>query len=194
MSLLKNRSAAPLHGHYPSISRKGPMKNFILDTNVLLHDPQSMFKFQDNNIIVPITVIEEIDRFKKDMNETGRNARMVSRILDSMREKGSLASGITLPGGGSLRIEMFTEKYFKNLPVDLRVDNGDNRIIAVAQDVRDRFPDAITIFVTKDSNLRIKADAIGLLAEDYESDKVDIQDLYSGTRSIEVPPDAIDPL
>ena len=168
------------------------MKNFILDTNVLLHDPQSLFKFQDNNIIIPITVIEEVDRFKKDMNETGRNARMVSRILDSMREKGSLAAGVSMPGGGSLRIEMFAEKYFKNLPVDLRVDNGDNRIIAVAQDVRDRFPDMVTIFVTKDSNLRIKADAIGLIAEDYESDKVDIQDLYSGTRSIEVPSDAVD--
>lgn len=168
------------------------MKNFILDTNVLLHDPQSLFKFQDNNIIIPITVIEEVDRFKKDMNETGRNARMVSRILDSMREKGSLAAGVTMPGGGTLRIEMFAEKYFKNLPVDLRVDNGDNRIIAVAQDVRDRFPDMVTIFVTKDSNLRIKADAIGLIAEDYESDKVDIQDLYSGTRTIEVPPDSVD--
>ena len=168
------------------------MKNFILDTNVLLHDPQSLFKFHDNNIIIPITVIEEFDRFKKDMNETGRNARMVSRILDSMREKGSLTTGVNLPGGGTLRVEMFSEKYFKNLPFDLRVDNGDNRIIAVAQDVRDRFPDSETIFVTKDSNLRIKADAIGLIAEDYESDKVDIQDLYSGTRSIEVPPDAVD--
>ena len=168
------------------------MKNFILDTNVLLHDPQSLFKFQDNNIIIPITVIEEVDRFKKDMNETGRNARMVSRILDSMREKGSLAAGVTMPGGGTLRVEMFAEKHFKNLPVDLRVDNGDNRIIAVAQDVHERFPDMVTIFVTKDSNLRIKADAIGLIAEDYESDKVDIQDLYSGTRSIEVPPDAVD--
>lgn len=168
------------------------MKNFILDTNVLLHDPQSLFKFQDNNIIIPITVIEEVDRFKKDMNETGRNARMVSRILDSLREKGSLASGVTMPGGGTLRVELFAEKYFKNLPVDLRVDNGDNRIIAVAQDVHDRTPDAVTIFVTKDSNLRIKADAIGLVAEDYESDKVDIQDLYSGTKSIEVAPDAVD--
>ncbi len=168
------------------------MKNFILDTNVLLHDPQSLFKFEDNDIIIPITVIEEVDRFKKDMNETGRNARMVSRILDSMREKGSLAAGVTMPGGGTLRVEMFAEKYFKNLPVDLRVDNGDNRIIAVAQDIRDRFPDTVTIFVTKDSNLRIKADAIGLIAEDYESDKVDIQDLYSGTRTIEVTPEAVD--
>lgn len=168
------------------------MKNFILDTNVLLHDPQSLFKFQDNTIIIPITVIEEVDRFKKDMNETGRNARMVSRILDSLREKGSLAAGVSMPEGGTLRVEMFSELHFKNLPVDLRVDNGDNRIIAVAQDVRDRDPETTTIFVTKDSNLRIKADAIGLIAEDYESDKVDIQDLYSGTRTVEVAPDAVD--
>jgi PhoH-like ATPase len=176
---------------YPSTERS-PVKNFILDTNVLLHDPQAMFKFQDNNIIIPITVIEEVDRFKKDMNETGRNARMISRILDTMREKGSLAVGISLPGQGSLRVELFSETYLRRLPVDLRVDSGDNRILAVALDMRDRFPDMPLIFVTKDTNLRIKADAIGLAAEDYESDKIDIQDLYSGTRSIDVPADAVD--
>lgn len=168
------------------------MKNFILDTNVLLHDPQALFKFHENNIIIPITVIEEVDRFKKDMNDTGRNARQVSRILDSMREKGSLSAGVPLPGRGSLRVEMFSEKHLKHLPVDLRVDSGDNRILAVAQDVRDREPDIPLIFVTKDSNLRIKADVIGLNAEDYESDKIDIQDLYSGTRAIEMAAEAVD--
>lgn len=168
------------------------MKNFILDTNVLLHDPQALFKFQENNIIIPITVIEEIDRFKKDMNETGRNARQVSRILDTMREKGSLAVGIALPGGGTLRVELFTEKFYKHLPVDLRVDSGDNRILGVALDMRDRHPDIPLVFVTKDTNLRIKADTIGLIAEDYESDKIDIQDLYSGTRNIEMAAEAID--
>src|SRR5512137_1916688 len=101
------------------------MKNFILDTNVLLHDPQALFKFQDNDIIVPITVIEEVDRFKKDSNETGRNARQISRILDTMREKGSLAEGIVLPGGGTLRVEMFSEKYYLDLPVELRGQSGD---------------------------------------------------------------------
>jgi len=168
------------------------VKNFILDTNVLLHDPQSLFRFQDNNIIIPITVIEEVDRFKKDMNETGRNARQISRILDTMREKGSLSSGVTLPGQGTLRVELFSEVYLKRLPVDLRVDSGDNRILAVALDMRDRFPDTQLIFVTKDTNLRIKADTIGLTAEDYESDKIDIQELYSGTRSVEMPPDTVD--
>ena len=102
-----------------------------------------------------MTVIEEVDRFKKDMNETGRNARMVSRILDAMREKGSLASGVSMPGGGTLRVELCVEKYFKTLPADLWVDSGDNRIMAVALHVRDLFPDMQAIFVTKDSNLRI---------------------------------------
>ncbi len=168
------------------------MKNFILDTNVLLHDPQSLFKFQENNIIIPITVIEEIDRFKKDMNETGRNARQISRILDTMREKGSLAQGITLPGGGLLRVIMYHEKSLKYLPVDLRIDSGDNRILSVAMEIRDLSPETQLIFVTKDTNLRIKADAIGLMAEDYESDKVDIQDLYSGTRTVEVTAEDVD--
>lgn len=168
------------------------MKNFILDTNVLLHDPQALFKFQDNTIIIPITVVEEIDRFKKDMNETGRNARMVSRILDTMREKGSLAKGVSLPGGGFLRVEVFAETQLKKLPVDLRADSGDNRILAVALDTQARFPDVQPVFVTKDTNLRIKADTIGLVAEDYESDKIDIQELYSGTRSIEVASEEVD--
>ena len=168
------------------------MKNFILDTNVLLHDPQALFKFQDNSIFIPITVIEEVDRFKKDMNETGRNARQISRVLDTMREKGSLATGISLPGGGMLRVVLFTDKGLKHLPVELREDSGDNRILAVALDIRDRYPETPAIFVTKDTNLRIKADAIGLAAEDYESDKVDIQELYSGTRTIEMPAEAID--
>lgn len=168
------------------------MKNFILDTNVLLHDPQALFKFQENNIIIPITVIEEVDRFKKDSNETGRNARQISRILDAMREKGSLSAGIVLPEGGTLRVEMFSEKYFLDLPVELRGQSGDNRILGMALSLRDRLPDHQLIFVTKDTNLRIKADAIGVMAEDYESDKVDIQDLYSGTRGIEMSAEAID--
>ncbi|ACD96031.1 PhoH family protein [Trichlorobacter lovleyi] len=168
------------------------MKFFILDTNVLLHDPQALFKFEDNTIIIPITVIEEIDRFKKDMNETGRNARSISRVLDMLREKGSLSSGVSLPGGGLLRVELCEEQALNRMPKDLRDDKGDNRILAVAQVTHERFPDETVIFVTKDTNLRIKADAIGLVAEDYESDKVDIQELYAGARTIDMGSDSID--
>jgi PhoH-like ATPase len=168
------------------------MKQFILDTNVLLHDPQALFKFQDNAIIIPITVIEEIDKFKKDMNETGRNARTISRILDALREKGSRSEGVALAGGGTLRVDLCEDLALSEMPYELRSDKNDNRILAVAVATKRRFPDSIVIFVSKDTNLRIKADAIGVNAEDFESDKVDIQELYAGARTIEVKADAID--
>ena len=155
------------------------IKNYVLDTNVLLYDPQAVFKFQDNCLIIPITVIEEIDRFKKDMTETGRNARQVSRILDDFRKSGSLADGIVTENGGCLRVEMYDDTYMKTLPHELREEQGDNRILAIAIKLKASEP-APVIFVTKDTNLRIKADAIGLKAEDYESDKVEIQELYTG--------------
>lgn len=168
------------------------MKSFVLDTNVLLYDPQAIFKFEDNNIVIPITVIEEIDRFKKDMNETGRNARQISRFLDDLRKKGSLSTGIALETGGTLRVEIYEEKVMKRLPPELREERGDNRILAVALDVKEKVPANPVIFVTKDTNLRIKADALGLVAEDYESDKVDIEELYSGFTEQETEPGVID--
>jgi PhoH-like ATPase len=168
------------------------MKHFILDTNVLLYDPHAVFKFEENEIIIPITVIEEIDRFKKDMNETGRNARQISRILDDFRKKGSLAAGIDLESGGTLRVELYNTELSKLLPPELSEQRGDNRILAVAVDIRNRNGRAPVILVTKDTNLRIKADAVGLKAEDYESDKVQIEELYSGIFELDVTPDLID--
>ncbi len=168
------------------------IKNFVLDTNVLLYDPQAIFKFVDNNIIIPITVIEEVDRFKKDMNETGRNARQVSRYLDDMRKRGSLSSGITLETGGMLRVEMYEEKIMKRLPPELREERGDNRILAVAVKIMEENGGSPVVFVTKDTNLRIKADAIGLKAEDYESDKVDIEELYPGFTEFDVSAEIVD--
>jgi len=162
------------------------MKTFVLDTNVLLYDPYALYRFQENTIVVPITVIEEIDKFKKDMNETGRNARQVSRLLDDLRSSGSLSKGVVLPSGGTLIVEIYEEKAVAKLPPELRVDKGDNRILAVAMDIKGREEKCPVILVSKDTNLRIKADAIGLCAEDYESDKVDIEDLYSGMAEITV--------
>ena len=168
------------------------MKNFVLDTNVLLYDPQALFRFEENNLIIPITVIEEIDRFKKDMNETGRNARQVSRYLDALRKKGSLSSGVRLETGGTLRVVIYEQKVMKRLPPELREDRGDNRILAVAFDVKETESQIPLMFVTKDTNLRIKADAIGLVAEDYESDKVDIEELYQGYLEMSVDAELID--
>src|SRR5688572_6738186 len=79
-------------------------KNFVLDTNVLLHDPRAIFSFTDNHVIIPIYVLEEIDTFKKELSELGRNAREVARVLDGFREKGSLSQGVSLNGGGKLLV------------------------------------------------------------------------------------------
>jgi PhoH-like ATPase len=166
-------------------------KTYILDTNVLLHDPQALFRFEDNNLIIPMTVIEEIDRFKKELSETGRNAREFSRIMDALRAKAKLIDGVVLETGGQLRVDLYTEEHLKCLPPELRIDRGDNRILAVALDVKahSEWP---VVFVTKDTNLRIKADAVGLTAQDYESDKVSLEDLYSGTAEVLLPRQDID--
>jgi PhoH-like ATPase len=166
-------------------------KTFVLDTNVLLHDPQALFRFEDNDLVIPMTVIEEIDRFKKELSETGRNARQFSRIMDGLRSKAKLIEGVELETGGHLRVDLYTQEHLKCLPPELRTDRGDNRILAVALDVKSR-SDKMVILVTKDTNLRIKADAIGLTAEDYESDKVSLEDLYSGTTQVFVPREDID--
>ncbi len=168
------------------------MKTFVLDTNVLLHDPLALFRFEENTILIPITVIEEIDRFKKDMNETGRNARQISRILDELRQKGSLSAGITLENGGSLRVALLNNEMLRHIPSELSDQKSDNRILAVAVEAKSAADQMPVILVTKDTNLRIKADAIGIDAQDYESDKVDISELYSGFSEIDVSPEIVD--
>ena len=160
-------------------TKAGNPKNFILDTNVLLYDPQALFQFEENNLYIPITVIEEIDRFKKNMDETGRNARQVSRILDGLRDHGQLASGVSLPDGGTLRVVMYQPGMMANLPPELHGDKADNLILAVAMHIRNggKTP---TILITKDTNLRIKADTMKLRAEDYEHGKIAFEELYTG--------------
>jgi PhoH-like ATPase len=166
-------------------------KNFILDTNVLLYDPQALFQFEENNLYIPITVIEEIDRFKKNMDETGRNARQVSRILDGLRDQGQLASGVSLPDGGTLRVVMYQPGMMANLPPELHGDKADNLILAVAMHIRNggKTP---TILITKDTNLRIKADTMKLRAEDYEHGKIAFEELYSGFAACPVTREMID--
>src|SRR5271168_3676604 len=109
------------------------MKNYILDTNVLLHDPNSLLNFADNHVLIPIEVIEEIDRFKRESTELGRNARTVSRMLDSFRGDGSLSEGVGLPNGGKLKIG-----FQKNVQDDgtLNANSVDNRILSYAAGVQ----------------------------------------------------------
>src|SRR5436190_56230 len=131
------------------------MKNYIIDTNVLLHDPNSLLKFEDNNVLIPIEVIEEIDRFKRESTELGQNARTVSRMLDGFRGKGSLSAGVKLPTGGKLRITV----QKKNLTsgngngYDKHGNSVDNKILAIAKDIQKVEPKNKTILVSKDINL-----------------------------------------
>ncbi|HYE30064.1 MAG TPA: PhoH family protein [Methylomirabilota bacterium] len=158
------------------------MKNYILDTNVLLHDPQSILNFQDNNVIIPIEVIEEIDRFKRGSNELGQNARTVSRLLDRLRDKGRLSEGVALENGGRLRV-LFYQNGSSSVHVDGTVDS---RIVALAHGVQKADPKTPAILVTKDINLRIKADTLGIAAEDYETDRIEPAELRTGMFELQV--------
>jgi PhoH-like ATPase len=154
------------------------VKNYILDTNVLLHDPNSLLAFKTNTVLIPIEVLEEIDRFKRESSELGQNARAVSRSLDALRAKGHLNKGVKLENGGLLRI-IFQEKNGE-APLPFNNNSVDSRIISQALDVQRRESKTPAILVTKDINLRIKADSLGLPAEDYESDRVLLTELYTG--------------
>mgnify|MGYP001341989486 CR=1 FL=1 len=114
------------------------MKNYIIDTNVLLHDPNSMLSFQENNVLIPIEVIEEVDHFKRESTELGQNARTVSRTLDGLRSQGHLNKGVTLLNGGRLRI--IFQKKLKNGNGTLSHNNVDSRIVASALGIQKAEP------------------------------------------------------
>lgn len=156
-------------------------KTYILDTNVLIHDPFSFLKFEDNTVILPIAVIEELDNFKNYADERGKNVRIASRELDKLREFGRLDKGIKTKDGGIIKIEM--EKNFI-LPDGFSKNSMDNRILNTAYHYSKKNKN--TILVSKDINLRLKAEAIGLKAEDYESGKINFSELYTGVTTLVV--------
>ena len=163
-------------------------KNFVLDTNVLLHDPKAIHRFKDNTVIIPIYVIEEIDQFKKHLNDLGRNARQISRYLDAYRERGNLGVGVRMDNDGILKVAM----GIKTIPGGiLDRHQPDNLIMGVALDVQEQEPERPTIFITKDTNLRIRADALGLTARNYELDVVDLEDLYPGATEVQATPEMV---
>lgn len=160
-------------------------KTYVLDTNVLLHDPRALFVFEEHRVVIPLAVIEEIDHQKRRQDEIGRNARSVSRILDALRAEGPLSSGVVLPKGGELRVELNHQEAI-DFPKGLDPHKPDNRILALALNLSKEDPGPV-ILVTKDLNLRIKADVMGIKAEDLHSDKVDYQGLYQGFCELYVP-------
>jgi PhoH-like ATPase len=172
------------------------VKNYVLDTNVLLHDPHSVYRFADNHVWIPIDVLTELDRFKNEQTERGANARTVHRFLSRCFNQNSklVLQGAKTPGGGTIRIavnEFLTvERTHKELrrfqEIFRDMDNPDNRILGVCLHVKSRCTER-TILVTKDLNMQLKALAIGLEAQDYESDKVEVTDVEGyGQRTIEV--------
>ncbi|MBD3379307.1 MAG: AAA family ATPase [Candidatus Omnitrophica bacterium] len=166
-------------------------KTFVLDTNVILHNPHSLESFEDNTVLLPIEVLEELDRFKSSHDEKGRNAREAIRTLDALRQKGKPGEGYPLGGGGRLKI--LTGIDFTDV-VDLGLSDSvvDNRILLTGYMLKQKGENVI--FVSKDINARIKADAIGLTSVDYEKEKVEIDELYLGWHSISTTKEAIDEL
>lgn len=171
-------------------------KIFVLDTNVLLHDPGAIFAFDEHEVVIPAVVLEEIDSKKRNAEEIGRNARRVSRLLDGLRERGHLHDGVLLDSGGSIKVELNHRSFLKVQDMFVEITN-DNRILAVAlnyhlEQQEDPHPRPV-VLVSKDVLVRIKADVLGVTAQDYLSDRTaGPSDLYSGYLTIQVHPSIID--
>jgi PhoH-like ATPase len=184
--------------------RKSAIKHFVLDTNVLLHDPEALFVFHEHTVVIPFTVIEELDGLKREGGDKGRNAREVIRHLDRLREMGKLVEGVNWGGAcdpsdrktaregsgktGIVRIDV--EDHPR--PAVLSGSGPDNRIIASALSLHAK--NIHVVFVSKDLAARIKADSLGLRTEDFENQKVDADRLYTGYMTIDVDPELIDEL
>ncbi|MGA1861698.1 PhoH family protein [Deferribacter thermophilus] len=166
------------------------MINYVFDTNVLLYDPISIFTFENSVINIPITVIEEIDIFKKHMDQTGYNARFVARKLDELRSLGELNKGVKIENGSIIRVNVCNHHLKDLIPDELISDKADNLILSVAKYLQEKENKEV-IFVTKDANLRIKADVLGIKSIDYEKDKVEIESFFEGAKKVVVSDDSI---
>ncbi|ODN30672.1 PhoH family protein [Fervidobacterium thailandense] len=156
------------------------VKNYVLDTNVLIHDPEAIFSFEDNIVCIPLPVIEELDKLKREQGRIGRNARWAIRILEELRMQGDLHTGVNLPNGGTVVIPVLSEQDFEKHQVKFLFEKYvDNWIIEYAFYLKTK-SEHPTIIVSKDISLRVKAGALGIAAEDYLTDKSDLQLLSRG--------------
>jgi PhoH-like ATPase len=162
-------------------------KYFVIDTNVLLHNSTAVSAFADNVVVLPMTVIEELDKFKKNNDELGRTARNVIRTLDSLRTLGSLGEGVVMDNGGILKITVEKEEMPGSC-LDLTIP--DNLIIATAFNLKQQ--GFRSIFVSKDINARLKADALGIEVMDFEQETADFDTLYPGWREMQVSAETVD--
>lgn len=165
-------------------------KIFVIDTNVILSDPKAIFHFEENDIVIPLVVIEELDKFKKDMNQIGLAARSFARYIDSIRKRGSLLDGVQLKEGGSIRIVLASQVDLPNL--DLGGSHADNIILSSAYRVTKENPGVPVVLVSKDINMRIKADALGIQAETYKNETVNFTNLPKGFAPLDIDGAVID--
>ncbi len=165
------------------------IKHFVLDTNVLLHDANALVNFEENFIYITIDVLEELDHFKRDMSEKGRNARHVIRKIDELRSQGLLHNGVKLNEDGGMLFIMLD--FPQTLPPGMKKELVDNRIIMAAKYLKENKKEEV-IFVTKDINARVKAEALDIHSEDYEHSKIDFDELYTGVQHIQVSQKQVD--
>lgn len=166
-------------------------RKIVIDTNVILFDSLAILKFGEADIHIPFAVIEEVDKFKRDQGENGRNARQFSRFVDVLRSKGSLATGVQIDNSETV-VYISTDIVFSGLPAEIDQAKADNRILSTAMTLQKQHPRAKVELITKDINLRIKADVYGIFAKDYEPSSTSQEDMYEGYTEVELTPAQID--
>lgn len=160
-------------------------KTFVVDTNVLLHNPAALFSFADNRVVIPMVVLEELDKFKSANNELGQNSREVVRALDRLRAVGSLREGVKTPQGGTIQVVIGGDALDGMLP-----GVNDNRILGCAQLLKREGHQVF--FISKDINARVKADALAIPSEDYLSMRINADELYNGFVTVDLPAEQLD--
>jgi PhoH-like ATPase len=191
-----NRLKACLHFGGPEIHggfqlSKSKRRKIVVDTNVILFDAQAILRFGEADVHIPISVIEEVDKFKRDQGENGRNARQFSRFVDVLRAKGSLAQGVQLDNSET-KVYINTDLMLGGMPPEFDQVKADNRILNTAMALQKQHPEIKVELITKDINLRIKADVYGIFAADYEPSDASQDDMYEGYLEIELSPAMID--
>ncbi len=163
-------------------------KTYVLDTNVIIVSPHALLSFEENEVVLSVVVLEELDFLKTERGESGVNARQAIRILEALRQKGSLQDGVMLPDGGTLRVELNCEDG--DMPAGFGVEKNDNRLLRICMHIQKQGHP--TILVTNDIVLRIKAQMLGIKAEGFTTDQVpQTDDQYRGRREVFVPESAI---
>lgn len=173
------------------MTTKKQRRKVVIDTNVILFDAFALLKFGEADIHIPFAVIEEVDKFKRDQGENGRNARQFSRFIDVLRNKGSLAQGVQIDNHEAI-VYITTDLGMSSLHAELDQTKADNRILSTALALQKQNPRMKVELITKDINLRIKADVYGVFATDYDNSDLNQGDMYEGYLEIEVTPERID--